>query len=161
MKTTKLISAISFALILATATSVFSAIPEKSANREEKANLITFNVNVHLTSDLAFCGLYQVKLVFADGSLVAAPQTFIAGKSSYVFSTLLWPGNVRPLYIWKTRITALLVPVSPIDIVCPVDLITNPDSKTVLWTTGQNISFNLFPNTTTRKNISQDRATKE
>jgi hypothetical protein len=163
MKTTKLISALSFALIFATSTSVISAIPEKPSNREDKiqTNTITFNVNVHLSTDLAFCGTYQVQLVHADGSLVAPAQTFIPGKSNYEFTKVLWPDGVRPLYIWKTKITAMLVQVSASDQTCPTELNTRPESKMVLWTTGQTIRFDLYPNDSNRKNATIVRKIKE
>lgn len=146
MKTTKFFSILGLAVLLATANAVYPAIPEERANHEGKANMIIFNVNVHLAADLALCGTYQVMLVFPDGSLVAPPQTFIPGVSGYVFTQALWPDGVRPLYIWKKKITAMLVKVTANDLACPPELFTRPDSKLVFWTTGQTIRFDLYPN---------------
>ena len=161
MKTLKFFSVLSLALIFATANTAFSAIPENPGNRENKGNIITFNVNVHLAADLAICGTYQVRLVYADGSLVVPPQTFVPGLSSYVFSKSLWPDAIIPLYIWKTKITAVLISVSSSDLGCPVDLVTRPDSKLVLWTAGQVITFDLFPNQILNKKESARQKIKE
>jgi hypothetical protein len=146
MKTQNFFSVLSLALIFATANTVYPAIPEKPANREDKANVIVFKVNVHHTSDLAICGTYQVRLLNADGSLLAPPQTFIPGVTTYVFTKVLWPDRIRPMYIWKTKITAVLINVSANEDVCPVELITREDSKLVFFTPGQTILFDLFPN---------------
>ena len=146
MKAPKFFSVLSLALIFATANTAFSAIPEKPANREDKANVMIFKVNVHLTSDLAICGTYQVRLLNADGSLLAPPQTFVPGVTTYVFTKVLWPDRIRPLYIWKTKITAVLIKVSGNEEICPVELITREESKLVLFTPGQTIIYDLFPN---------------
>jgi hypothetical protein len=160
MKTTKIISVLIFALILATANTVFCDIPEKPANREDKIIGVTFLVQVHLASDLALCGTYLVQLTDESGALVAPPQKFVPGVNSYLFIKDLRSLPFNDL-IWKSRISAMLILVSSIDSIAKVELVTPPNTKIVTFVKGKTYFFNLYPNRSVKTTWQDELKVKE
>jgi hypothetical protein len=146
MKTSKLISVISLALILVSAIRVSAGIPEKPVSIQNLSTITMFQVTVHLTSDLELCNNYEVRLIYGDGSLVAPPQPFVPGISVYQFSTSGGSEGLLRSQGWKSRITAMLVLVGSHEIVCPAELVTRPDTKTGPFFAGVTYLFNLYPN---------------
>jgi hypothetical protein len=160
MKTIKIISVLSFALILATANTVFSDIPEKPANREDKIIGVNFLVQVHLASDLALNGTYLVQLTDESGALVAPPQKFVPGVNSYVFIKNLWNLPFNDLK-WKSRISAMLILVSSSDPTTNMELVTTPNTKIVTIAKGRTYFFNLYPNRSVKTTWQDELKVKE
>jgi hypothetical protein len=160
MKTINKISALSLALIFATANTVISAIPENPSSREDRSKVIVFRVNIHHNSELATCGTYLVQMVDENGLMIMPPQTFVPGVSTYVFTKQVWGDGPTPMFIWKTKVTAMLIGAYAGDMVCPVELLTPPDSRMVLFMGGKTYQFDLYPGSKFR-NMTSERIVKE
>ena len=157
MKTIKIIPVLSLALIFATVNAAFSG-TIKPGSTEPTVKNIKYQVNVHLASDLNLCNTYLIQVVDENGLLVAPPQTFVPGISSYTFISLPQAiGILRPIG-WKTKRTAMLISAGSPEIDCSVDLVTRPDSKFGTFISGQTYYFNLFPDKMGRKTASEPKA---
>ena len=99
-----------------------------------------FRVNVHIATEQALSGVYQVQLVYGNGSLVAPPQTYIPGVNSYLFAKVL-----NTSWYWSSVVTARLVKVSSHGPSSPPELFTRPDTKIVNFVPGRMYMFNLYP----------------
>ena len=156
MKTTKKISVLSLVLILAAVNTSFSGTGKPGFNDNITPG-IRYQVNVHLTADLALCNTYLVQVVDESGRLVAQPKRFVPGISIYTFVELPLPiGILRPLG-WKAKRTAMLISAGSGDVVCTTDLVTRPDSKVGTFVPGQTYSFNLYPGIIVRKTLSEPK----
>jgi hypothetical protein len=139
MKTTKLFSLLSIAMIIV---SVTSGISNGIENRNSQGALvpgIRHQVVIHLpafTKDI--CNPYLVQIIDENGRLVAPAQVFIKGNSKYVF-------NEKSPALGKARIAVLIQVSYPQHYVCPNDFYTEPDVKMGPFKAGQTYSFDLYP----------------
>jgi hypothetical protein len=139
MKTTRIFSAISFAILFAVATAGFS---NGFENRKPPASfmpVITYQVAIHL-ADLSktICNPYLVQIVDEKGRLVAPAQVYVKGIGKYVFTE-------KAPALGQMRM-AVLIPVSyPQHFVCPNDFYTLPDVEMGPFKSGQTYNFDLYP----------------
>jgi hypothetical protein len=149
MKTTKVLSAISFALIILGVTAGFSKITGTSSANSFPGTGIIYHVNIHPAFMPTPCTTYLVEVVDQNRLPVAPPQAFRSGDDKYVFVEKFSRSHDGQ----STRI-AMMVPVEfPGDYVCANPLVTPPDVMCGPFIAGQVYTFNLFPenNTTIRR----------
>ena len=138
MKTTKIISVLGLSLILAATTAGFSKNVQKSDLKGSTAPGIRYQVNVHLSTEKSICNTYLVQVVDETGRLVAAPQVFVPGVTSYAFmDTGNGSGN--------KRIAMLVMATYPSHFVCANDLFTTPDVENGPFLLGRSYAFDLYP----------------
>lgn len=137
MKTIRLISGLTFILILGLAGGISAT--TISGSTIKPVNRITYRVNVHFSSDIVLCNLYLVEVLDERGHLAAPAQTYHSQSGVYYFAER---GPVK-----GTR-TAVLVLDSEIQqSVCPNVLYTTKESETGNFAVGQTYDFNLYPTT--------------
>jgi hypothetical protein len=149
MKTTKVLSVISFALIVLGVTAGFSKITGGSSANSIPGTGIIYHVNIHPTFMPTPCTTYLVQVVDQNGILVAPPQAFRSGDDKYVFAE-----KISRYQNGLPRRIAMMVPVEfPGDFVCANPLVTPPDVMIGPFIAGQVYTFDLFPenNTTIRR----------
>lgn len=138
MKTLKLFSVISLALILFGVNSVYSRQINNRYAMSPSA-IIRYQVIVHLHLDFTPCSIYLVQMVDAQGNYVAPPQVFVPGKANYSFYER---GPVTGV-----RIARLVLAPNMGHFACPPGLFCNPDVKTGKFLIGESYQFNLYPAT--------------
>jgi hypothetical protein len=138
MKTIKFLSVISLVLIFAGTTNVFSgSFSNYITGRLVKAP-IKYQVNINLPLGVEICNTYLVQVTDENGRVVAHPQVFVPGISKYVFEeTFTTPG--------KERIAWLVLAATLAPSICPINLITQPDTEMGPFYPGQTYSFYLNP----------------
>ena len=136
MKTTKIYTALSLALIFAAATSVFSAKIGKTTQISGNPG-IRYQVNIHLTGEINVCNTYLVEIRDGKGQLVAPAKHYISGVSRYEFSER-GPGS-------GVRIAALVVSNIGDRFVCDKELFTTPVPMAGPFLNYQIYRFDLFP----------------
>lgn len=138
MKTTKLLPALSLALIFFAATG-FAKEPNSSKTTGPSVN-VRYVVTVNLGLDKPICNTYQVELVDANGRAVAPAQYFVPGNSAYTF----YEQTRQAVGIRKAR----LVLAPNLDrYACQQELYTPPDVKVITFKDRETYSFILNPNT--------------
>jgi hypothetical protein len=139
MKTTKLFSVLSLAIIFAATTAGFSNGIDNRTSKASNMPGITYQVAIHLPGFIKdICNPYLVQILDENGRVVAPPQVFINGVTKYLFFE-------KAPVSGRTRM-AVLIPVSyPNHYVCPNDLYTLPDVMTGPFNTGQTYTFDLYP----------------
>jgi hypothetical protein len=143
MKTTKLLSVISLALIFAGITAGFSTKVETSNTMISTASVVTYKVIVHLTADKPICNTYWIQIINETGRLVAPAQMFVPGKSQYNFYSASKESGIRER--GGKRIAMLIIDPKLRNLECENNMTANPDVKTGLFLKGQTYIFNLFP----------------
>jgi len=83
MKTTKIISVLSLALIFVTVNPAFSG-TIKPGSAEPTVKNIKYQVNVHLAGDLNLCNTYLVQVVDENGLLVAATTDICSRHHQFI-----------------------------------------------------------------------------
>jgi hypothetical protein len=138
MKTAKIFSVLSFALIFATATTVYSK--DRMTDNPKQINKVTirYEVTVHLSSVLNLCNTYLVKITDEQGRPVAHPQVFVPGVSKYVFTESI---SVQA----KIRVASLALPENIDPYFCPTNLNTKSEPMWGPFFPGQTYSFDLYP----------------
>ena len=138
MKTAKIFSVLSLALIFATASTLYSKdrITDNKIQGPKKG--IRYEVTIHLSQLVSFCNTYLVKITDESGRAVAPPQVYVPGVSKYVFNeTVVVPARVRIASL------SLLANVDPY--YCSYNLVTKSEPMMGPFKAGQAYSFNLFP----------------
>jgi hypothetical protein len=139
MKTTKLFSVLSLALIFTGVSAGFSKDIVTSNPKGSVMPVITHQVSIHFQEfSKDICNPYLVQIIDESGRLVAPAQVFIKGINKYVFYE-------KGPALGRTRM-AVLIPVAyPQHFVCPNDFFTLPDTKMGPFKTGQTYTFDLYP----------------
>jgi hypothetical protein len=138
MKTTKIFSVLSLALIFATAITVYSKDRMTDNPNQLKKATIRYEVTVHLSSVLNLCNTYLVKITDEQGRPVAHPQVFVPGVSKYVF-------NENVSVPAKIRVASLALPENIDPYFCPTNLNTKSEPMWGPFFPGQTYSFDLYP----------------
>jgi hypothetical protein len=139
MKTTKLFSVLSLAIIFTCVTVSYSNDFDKGNSQSSIIPGITYQVVIHLPAfTKGICNPYLVQILDETGHLVTPAQIFIKGINKYVFYEKV-PALGRTMM-------AVLIPVGyPEHFVCPNDFFTLPDVKLAPFETGQTYLFDLYP----------------
>jgi hypothetical protein len=139
MKTTKMISALSLALILFAAISASSA-PIDKKNGQPAANpAVNHHVNVLVRIDKPLCNYYQVEILDGNGRLVAPPKAFVPGVTAYDFYERGPASGIR--------IAALVLSPAHSHFVCDTELFTAPVVISGPFESGRTYRYDLFPKT--------------
>ena len=139
MKTTKLFSVLSLAIIFSGVSVGFSKDIVTSNSKVSMMPVITHQVSIHfqeLSKDI--CNPYLVQIVDETGRLLAPAQVFIKGINKYVFYE-------KGPALGRTRMAVLIQVAYPQHFVCPNDFFTLPDTKMGPFKTGQIYTFDLYP----------------
>ena len=137
MKTAKIFSVLSLALILA-ANTVYSKDRITDNPKQQKKMTIKYEVTVHHSLGFTLCYNYLVKITDANGHPVAPPKIFVPGISKYVFTeTFSNSSNIR--------IASLSLPANVDPYFCPTNLNTKSDPMMGPFIPGQIYSFDLYP----------------
>jgi hypothetical protein len=138
MKTAKIYSFLSIAVIFLGVTTGFSKKSDFPDTRNSKSLGLLHQVIVHSTIGKSICNTYLVKVSDETGRLVAPPQIFIPGVNKYVFSE---NGSAKG----RKRIATLELSLYPDHYTCPNDFFTPPDVKVGPFEIGQIIMYDLYP----------------
>ena len=138
MKTAKIFSVLSLALIFAAANTVYSKGRTTDNRMQGEKKGIRYEVTIHMTQIMSFCNTYLVKVTDEYGRPAAKPQIFVPGISKYVFDeTMAMPG--------KIRIASLSLPENIDPYFCSYNLVTKSEPMMGPFKAGQTYSFDLFP----------------
>ena len=138
MKTAKIFSVLSIALIFFGVTTGFSKKSDFPDTRNHKGPCITHHVIIHPTIGKSICNTYLVKIADETGRLVASPQTYVPGVNKYVF---IENGKIKG----SKRIATLELSLYPGQYNCVNDFFTAPDVELGPFKTGQTVTYDLFP----------------
>jgi hypothetical protein len=134
MKTTKLFSVLSFALIfLGINTSSANTLLTNNPNDPHVAS-VSYDVYVHLVGENNICNVYLVQVTDETGRLVAPVKRYVPGVTKYTFTE---PGLVRA----RVRIAKMVRAEYPNHYVCVNDLITAPATKQGPFFNGAHLHF--------------------
>lgn len=137
MKTTKIFSVLSLALILCAVSSVFSA-PIDTKNNQVSANpAIRYHVNISISIDKPLCNLWLVKILDGNGRMVAPAQQFISGVTRYNFTERGPATGIRIAVLVKYQYGDHFV--------CETELFTTPAMLKGTFLNGETYRFDLFP----------------
>jgi hypothetical protein len=140
MKTTKIFSVLSLALIFAVSTS-FAKKNENPIAKSTQAASINYEVVIHTDVLAAPCNTYLIKVVDEFGRLVAPAQVFAPGINKYSFKEKVGAKTNK-----FSRRVAMLVPAKyPDHFVCAAALHATPDVKFGPFLAGQTYYFDLQP----------------
>ena len=137
MKTSKLYSILSLALIFLVTTGYAKKGPDRIPDSRSKSQ-IRYEVNIHNLKAANLCNTYQVQVTDANGRLVASPTTFVPGISKYTFF------EEGPAY-GRIRIATLVLSPNNDRYICQTTFTLRP---AVLWAPflgGSTYIFNLYP----------------
>jgi hypothetical protein len=138
MKTAKIYSLLSFALIFFGVTTGFAKKTDFPDTKSSKSVGIIHQVYIHPTISKDMCNTYLVKVSDETGRLVAPPQIFVPGVNKYVFNE---KGTVKG----RQRIAMLELSLYAGHYTCPNDIFTPPDVKVGPFEIGQIIMYDLYP----------------
>ena len=138
MKTTKIFSVLSLALIFAAVTSVFSA-TIGTKNDPTVNPVIRYHVNIQLTLEKPLCNIWLVKILDENGRMVAPAKPYIPGVVGYDFYE---KGPVK-----GSRIAVLVKYKGGDHYVCETELFTAPARITGQFFNGETYRFELAPTT--------------
>jgi hypothetical protein len=149
MKTTKLFSVLSLALMVIGINAAFT----KNAMTDDPKGFhtasVSYDVYVHLVADNNLCNVYLVQVTDEKGRLVAPLQRFEPGVTKYNFHE---QGMMRG----KMRIATLIAATYPHHYVCVNDLYTAPAAKEGPFLYGHTYSFDLYPVTVMPNDTNKD-----
>jgi hypothetical protein len=137
MKTPKIFSVFSLALIFAAAATAFAGNTDKKNDPVASSALIRYQVNIVMPSELTLCNLWLVKILDGNGREVAPAKAFTAGVSRYEFFER---GPVE-----GTRTAVLVVYDYGDHFLCPIELYTDPASLFGKFLNGETYRFDLYP----------------
>lgn len=139
MRTLRILTAISLALILSGWNAAYSRQLNNPGNKIPATMGIRYEVNIHFKEDIQLCDVYIVQMVDGQGRLVAPVQHFRPGVYSYSFYET---GSVR-----GTRVARLVLDTSKNHNVCPFHIYALPDVRTGTFLSGRTYTFDLYPAT--------------
>jgi hypothetical protein len=136
MKTVKIFSVLSLALLFSVITAI-SGNPGNKGDRIVISQVIKHHVNITLPDDHKICNFYQVEILNEKGQLVAPAKPFVQGVSEYDFYER-GPATGKRI--------ALLV-LSPVysHFSCDRELFTAPAVAEGPFMAGSTYRYDLFP----------------
>jgi hypothetical protein len=138
MKTLKIISILSFVLIIAGGSSAKSKNTLIDNSKQVNRAIIRYEVYINIEKDVNFCNTYLVQISDENGNPVAHPQVYIPGVNKYVFT------ETSPVKA-KLRVASFEVLTNFEVMGCPINIITKPDIKTGPFHPFETYYFNLYP----------------
>jgi hypothetical protein len=145
MKTTKLFSVISLALIFVGITAGFSKKVEPVSSKIVQSTGIIYRVSIHPDLMTTPCGTYLVQVVDETGRLVAPAQVFVAGINGYSFNEKI----STSANLHSRRVAMLIQVKTPSYYTCSTPLFALPDIKIGPFLAGHFYTFDLYPQTKT------------
>jgi hypothetical protein len=139
MKTTKIFSVLSLALIFATVTTVFAGNNGKNDGQVAPNTLIRYHVNINLSLDFPLCNLWMVKIIDGNGVEVAPAKAYNTGVSQYEFFER---GPAE-----GTRIAVLVRYQYGDHFQCVPEFFVQPAFLSGKFLNGQTYRFDLYPTT--------------
>ncbi len=139
MKTTKIFSVLSLALIFITATSAFSAGPDKKNDQVAVNTMIRYQVNIKLDTEKPLCNLWLVKILDQNGRMVAPAKAYSPSVTVYNFFER---GPAE-----GTRVAVLVKYQYGDHYVCQTELFTAPAILSGKFLNGETYRFDLYPST--------------
>jgi hypothetical protein len=143
MKTAKLFSVLTLALIFIGMNAGFSKKVENPVSIMVQSTSIMYQVNIHMGLSTYPCDTYVVQIVDETGRIVAPPQAFVPGLKAYSFKERL--STVQNNH---SRRIAMLVRVTfPNHFTCSTTLFAVPAIMAGSFLPGHLYIFDLYPNT--------------
>ena len=140
MKTAKIFSVLSLALIFAAANS-FAKKDEIPSAKSTRSAAINHEVVIHTNILGAPCNTYVIKMVDETGRLIAPVQIFVPGVNKYSFKET-FNGKTNKF----SRRVAMLEPIKyPAHYTCAQAIHATPDVKFGPFLAGQTYYFDLQP----------------
>jgi len=136
MKTTRLFTVLSLALIFIGLNSVYSSDRLTGNTQMTRKINIKYEVNVYLFSRIELCNTYLVQVTDETGRLVAPPKVFVPGISRYMFAE---DGPAQG----KVRVAMLVVAPDVDPYACSTHIGARPDVKMGPFLAGQTYPFVL------------------
>jgi hypothetical protein len=149
MKTTKIFSVLSLALIFVGMSTTYAVNFFTDEPQGLHTASVSYDVNVHLVANNNMCNVYLVQVTDEKGRLVAPLQRYLPGVTKYNFHE---QGMMRG----KLRIASLIEATYPYHYVCANELYTAPSSKEGPFLYGHTYSFDLYPVTVMPKVTDKD-----
>ncbi len=137
MKTTKIFSVLSLALIFNAALSVSAATIDNKALKVGVNPVIRHHVNVMVTNEKKICNFYLVEILDGNGRLVAPAKPYDPNVSNYDFYER-GPGS-------GVRIAVLILAPVHSHFQCETELFTTPVMVKGPFNVGETYRYDLFP----------------
>ena len=135
MKTLKLLSVISFALMVFAASAIKPAEVSSMNTATPTPGNIKYQVTIHVPADLSLPNVhFFVVMTDGNGRRIAAPQQAVTGINTYYFSELGPVTGTRIARLVEAHISDSYMPFT-----------CNPDVKTGIFKNGYMYDFNLWP----------------
>ena len=138
MKTIKLFSVLSLAIILTGINAAYSSNSLSDNPKGPHTASVSYDVYIHLVTDNNICNVYLVQVTDEKGRLVAPFQIYVPGVTKYNF-------HEQGLMRGKLRIASLVRATYPNHFVCVNDLYSSPATKEGPFLMGHTYSFDLYP----------------
>ena len=137
MKTNKILSALSLALIICAVSSAYSASAGNSSIRTIPNSGIHHQVNIIVANDKNTCNVYVVEILDGKGQLVAPAEVYTPGVSKYDFYER---GPAA-----GSRVAVLVLAPANSHFICETELFTTPVVLSGSFLPGQTYRYDLFP----------------
>jgi hypothetical protein len=137
MKTTKIYTALTLALVLFAVNTVSSATIGKSDGRVNPNPVVKHHVTVTLSGDPVICNTYLVEILDGKGNLVAPAKVFVPGVTGYDFYER-GPAS-------GARVAVLVLAPMHSHFQCETELFTAPAMVFGEFWPGQTYRYDLFP----------------
>ena len=138
MKTTKIFTILSLAVILLCANTVYSSNLLSDRPQMTRKINIKYEVTVILNSQVELCNTYYIQVTDETGRLIASPKIFDPSKQKYVFTE---DGPAKG----KLRVAMLVMATDVDPYQCPVHIGARPDVKIGPFLLDETYSFVLRP----------------
>jgi hypothetical protein len=138
MKTLKIISILSFVLIIVGGSSAKSKNTLVDNSKQVNRAIIRYEVFINIEKDVTFCNTYLVQISDENGNPVAHPQVYIPGVNKYVFT------ETSPVKA-KVRVASFEIFQNFGILGCPINIIAKPDIKAGPFRPFETYYFNLYP----------------
>jgi hypothetical protein len=143
MKTTKILAALSLALMIFGMNTGFCAKTDNGNALTSAGGDIRYQVRIHIPADAAICNTYLVQLLDKNGRPVAPAQTYMQGTNQYDFYET---GPVTGI-----RIARIVLDPHVDHIACPTELFCDPAVRIGTFLGGKSYPFDLYPTKTPQK----------
>jgi len=141
MKTAKIFSVLSLALIFAAFSAGYAKKVENPVAKSTQATKITYQVVLHMDNLSSPCNVYLIKVVDESGRMIAPAQAFKPGVYKYTFIEKVTAKTNK-----FSRRSAILEPAKyPDHYVCVHTLVATPDIMFGPFFAGQTYFFDLYP----------------
>jgi hypothetical protein len=137
MKTARLLSAITFAVLIFGASVIYAGNPGTLNGNRMGGTLIRHQVNIYFTREISWCNTYFIQLTNKDGESISTSQRFIPGVNTYTFY------EAGP--VTGVRMAKLVISPRMGHYICLPEIWTAPDIKIGTFENGETYIYNLYP----------------